>query len=61
EEANPETLVKIEEKLHAVEEIAQGKLHDLTERLHLTREPNRTETEVDKDAGKKETSKAAKR
>lgn len=38
EEANPETIQKIEEKLHAVEEVAQGKLHDLSERLHLTRD-----------------------
>lgn len=45
EEADPETILKIEEKLHAVEEVAQEKLHDLTERLHLTREPNRDEAE----------------
>ncbi|HBE83008.1 MAG: DedA family protein [Blastocatellia bacterium] len=45
EEADPETILKIEEKLHAVEEVAQEKLHDLTERLHLTREPNRDELE----------------
>jgi membrane protein DedA with SNARE-associated domain len=43
EAANPETIQKIEEKLHAVEEVAQVKLHDLGERLHLTREPNREE------------------
>lgn len=43
EDANPETIQKIEEKLHAVEEVAQEKLHDLTERLHLTREPTRDE------------------
>ena len=61
EEANPETLVKIEEKLHAVEEVAQEKLHDLTERLHLTREPNRSDIEIEKDTAKKETSKAAKK
>ena len=41
ESANPETIQKIEDKLHAVEEVATEKLHDLTERLHLTREPNR--------------------
>ena len=40
EEANPETIQKFEEKLLAVEEVAQVKLHDLSERLHLTREPN---------------------
>lgn len=38
EEADPVTILKIEEKLHAVEEVAQVKLHDLTERLHLTRD-----------------------
>lgn len=43
EEASPETLRKIEEKLHAVEGVAQEKLHDLGERLHLTREPAKTE------------------
>jgi len=43
EEANPETILKLEEKLHAVEEVAQEKLHDLGERLHLTREPGNEE------------------
>ncbi len=43
EAAAPETIQMIEEKLHAVEEVAQEKLHDLSERLHLTREPNRSE------------------
>jgi hypothetical protein len=43
EAAAPETIQKIEEKLHAVEEVAQEKFHDLSERFHLTREPNRTE------------------
>ena len=66
EEANPETLVKLEEKLHAVEEVAQEKLHDLSERLHLTREPNRREIDPDDEASKdeaskKETAKAAKK
>ncbi|HSI89374.1 MAG TPA: DedA family protein [Pyrinomonadaceae bacterium] len=41
EEANPETIHKIEEKLHHVEEVAQEKLHDLSKTLHLTREPNK--------------------
>lgn len=45
EEANPETLRKIEEKLHDFEEVAQEKLHDLGERLHLTREPTKDEKE----------------
>jgi len=43
EEANPATIRKIEEKLHAVEEVAQEKLHGLGERLHLTREPKDTD------------------
>jgi len=41
EDADPETILMIEEKLLAVEEVAQEKLHDLGERLHLTREPHR--------------------
>ncbi|MFN0278647.1 MAG: DedA family protein [Pyrinomonadaceae bacterium] len=43
EAANPETIQMIEEKLHAAEEIGKTTLHDLGERLHLTREPNRGE------------------
>ncbi len=43
EDADPETIQKIEEKLLAVEEAGKTTLHDLTERLHLTREPNRDE------------------
>ena len=61
EDANPETLVKIEEKLHAVEEVAQEKLHDLSERLHLTREPSRNEVGKEDEPSKKESSKAAKK
>jgi len=38
EEANPETIGKIEEKLLAVEEVAEQKLHTLGERFHLTRD-----------------------
>lgn len=45
EDAKPETIQKIEEKLHAVEDIGMNTLHDLSERLHLTREPNREEKE----------------
>src|SRR5438445_3527345 len=45
EDANPETIHKIEEKLLAVEDIGKITLHDLGERLHLTREPNREEKE----------------
>ena len=44
EEADPQTIHKIEEKLHVIEEAAQEKLHDLGERLHLTNStPNRDE------------------
>ena len=43
EAANPETIHKIEEKLLAAEEIGKTTLHDLGERLHLTREPNKDE------------------
>ncbi len=46
EAAMPETIQRIEEKLLAVEEVAQEKLHDLGERLHLTREPNRDEVDT---------------
>jgi membrane protein DedA with SNARE-associated domain len=57
EEASPATIHRIEEKFHAVEEVATEKLHDLGERLHLTREPNRDE----KENAPKEVSKAAKK
>lgn len=43
EEADPDTIHKIEERLLAVEEVAQERLHDLGERLHLTREPTHDE------------------
>ena len=59
EEADPETLHRIEEKLLAVEEVAQEKLHDLGERLHLTREPH--EEHDDDSETPKEASKAAKK
>jgi Uncharacterized membrane-associated protein len=49
EEANPETLQKLEEKLHAVEEVAQEKLHDLGERLHLTRDNKDDEADTEQD------------
>jgi membrane protein DedA with SNARE-associated domain len=52
EDANPETIHKIEEKLLAVEEVGKITLQDLGERLHLTREPNREERE--KAGGEKE-------
>lgn len=58
EEADPETIHLIEEKLLAVEEVAQEKLHDLGERLHLTRDPHRDEKEPPPQA---EATKAAKK
>lgn len=45
EEANPGTILKIEEKIHVIEEAAQGKLHDLGERLHLTHSPTHPDEE----------------
>lgn len=58
EEANPETIHKIEEKLHDFEEIAQEKLHEIGEKLHLTAAPNKSD---EPEQEKKETSKAAKK
>lgn len=58
EAAAPETIQMIEEKLHAVEEVAQEKFHDLSERLHLTREPNRGEAEEKRRKGGGETAAA---
>lgn len=57
EEAAPETILKIEEKIHGIEEVAQVKLHDLTERLHLTGTAGREEKPPEP---KPESSKAAK-
>ncbi len=59
EEANPATIHRIEERLHAVEEVATEKLHDLGERLHLTREPNRDDK--DTKAKAKKAARAAKK
>jgi membrane protein DedA with SNARE-associated domain len=61
EEADPATIHKIEEKLHAVEEVAQEKLHGLGERLHLTREPNRDEKESFEKEPEPESKQAAKK
>lgn len=58
EEANPETIQKIEEKLHDIEEVAQGKLHEIGEKLHLTIPPNKDDETAQKS---KESSKAAKK
>lgn len=43
EDADPETIQKIEEKLLKVEEIGIEKFHDLSERLHLTRDTSDAE------------------
>lgn len=45
EEVAPETLFKLEEKIHGIEEVAQVKLHDIGERLHLTSAPNKDDAE----------------
>lgn len=58
EDANPETILKIEEKLLAVEEVGKITLHDLGERLHLTREPNRGEEGEKRKREEKETADA---
>jgi hypothetical protein len=53
EAADPETIQKIEEKLLVVEEVGKTTLHELTERLHLTREQaedGRSEPEREADA-----------
>ncbi|MFL6467421.1 MAG: DedA family protein [Pyrinomonadaceae bacterium] len=59
EEANPETIHRIEEKLLAVEEVAHVKLHDLTERLHLSREPDKDERGSEKNKPKSKASTTA--
>ena len=43
EEVKPETIHRIEEKIHDIEEKAQEKLQDIGEKLHLTNAPNRDE------------------
>ncbi len=43
EEVKPETILRIEEKIHVIEERAQEKLQDIGEKLHLTNAPNRDE------------------
>ena len=54
EEANPETIAKIEEKLLAVEGAAEQKLHNLGERFHLTRDaaPDEPQPETQPEAKK---------
>ncbi len=41
EDANPATILKIEERIHGIEEVAHERLHDLGERLHLTTSPDK--------------------
>lgn len=61
EKVDPETIQKIEEKIHVIEEVAQTKLHDLGERLHLTTPPNPEEKkEEDKTESSKKSAKVAK-
>ncbi len=52
EEVRPETILKLEEKIHGIEEVAQVKLHDIGERLHLTNSPNKEEGDRKKAKGK---------
>jgi membrane protein DedA with SNARE-associated domain len=57
EEVAPETIHKIEEKIHDIEDAAQEKLHDLGERLHLTSAPK---SEENPEKPKEKSAKAAK-
>jgi membrane protein DedA with SNARE-associated domain len=57
EEVAPETITMIEEKIHVIEDAAQGKLQTIGERLHLTNPPKSEEKEPPE---QKESSKAAK-
>lgn len=41
EEASPETIHRIEEKLHEIEDVAQEKLHNIGEKLHIGRHHQR--------------------
>lgn len=59
EEANPATILKLEEKLHDFEEVAQEKLHDLGERLHLTSSPDKKQDIVEEKPPEKEVKKKA--
>ena len=61
EEANPETIHKIEETLHLVEEAAHEKLQGLGEKLHLGRDaPSKTNLRS-KNNGKRRAKKAARK
>lgn len=53
EEADPQSILRLEEKFHDFEEVAQEKLHDLGERLHLTSSPDKPEEDIEKEEKKK--------
>ncbi len=57
EEVAPETINRIEERIHVIEDVAQEKLHNIGERLHLTIPPKSEEKEPPEQT---ENSKAAK-
>jgi len=57
EEVKPETIHRIEEKIHVIEDAAQEKLHTIGERLHLTIPPKSEEKPPEE---QKESSKVAK-
>lgn len=61
EEADPNTIQKIEDRIHQVEEVAQEKLHDLGERLHLTREPHRDDKDPTSDKPRARSTRAGKK
>ncbi len=54
EDADPATILKLEERLHGFEEVAHEKLHDLGERLHLTSSPDKKQEDIDKEKNKPE-------
>ncbi|MBA2379856.1 MAG: DedA family protein [Blastocatellia bacterium] len=49
EEADPETIHKLEEKIEEKLHVVEGVAHEITERLHLTRDPNRDTDEKPKE------------
>ncbi|MBS1794257.1 MAG: DedA family protein [Acidobacteria bacterium] len=57
EEVKPETITRIEEKIHVIEDIAQEKLFNIGEKLHMTIPPKSEEKDPPE---QKESSKAAK-
>lgn len=57
EEVAPETIIRIEEKIHVFEDVAQEKLQTIGEKLHLTKAPD---VEPSESPDQKETSIGAK-